>query len=73
MSMRIVQGHIFSVLPGTEWHHCRTCGGAGFIDKSNSLGTDCPGTQAQTLFLNNIYKNRLDYRKGKWVDLSARS
>lgn len=70
MSMRIVRGHDFSVLPGTEWHNCRTCGGAGFLDRPSSLATDCPGTQTVTLFLNNIYKNKLDYRKGKWVDLA---
>lgn len=75
MSMRIVQGHDLAVLPGTEWHHCRACGGAGLVDRTNpgSLASDCPTTQAQTLFLHNIFKGKLDYRRGKWVDLSARS
>lgn len=73
MSMKIVQGHDTSVLPGTDWHNCRACGGSGLLDRPNSLASECPTTQTQTLFLNNIFKGKLDYKSGKWVDLSARS
>lgn len=72
MSERIVRGHILSVLPTTEWHHCYVCGGCGYLDQPNSLSSDCPGTQAQTLRLNDFFKNKLDYREGKWVNLHAK-
>lgn len=72
MSERITRGHILAVLPATEWHHCNVCGGSGFLDQPNSLASDCPTTTLQTLHLNNIYKNRLDYVRGKWVQRNVR-
>lgn len=72
MSERIVRGHIFAVIPQTEWHHCADCGGCGYLDQPNSFAEDCPKMKVSTLHLNSIFTRKLDYRRGKWVQLNVK-
>lgn len=68
---RPYQGHDLFQLRGTLYQHCRSCGGSGFLDRPNSITSDCPQAQTETLHLNNIFQNRLDYIRGKWVSKNA--
>lgn len=73
MAVRIVRGHDLHTVPGTEYVHCRECGGSGYFGRPNSLTSDCPLAKTDTLHLNNIFKQKLDYVRGKWVQKNVAS
>lgn len=66
-------GHDLHVLPGTDYVHCRSCGGSGSPGKPNSLTSECSGSPNSSEYLNRIFEKRLDYRRGKWVTKNARA